>query len=301
MKKPAFVIVETILSLCLVASVGAAGVLAYDIKTNELGLDKLNPFAVSESSDKTKEESSKETTKKESKPEQKESSVSEESKVETIKLREEPKGLKNQPAELEDMLDDYGYSIKNSITGDHFIAVDVNRSSATVYCYEKNQNGVWWNVVGDKKPITTEGFVGENGTAFEISEGSKTTPGGIYYLGDGFYTGEKPDTTYSMFKITEDTYWVTDPGSKFYNQKVEGTENKDWSSAEHMITNKDSYKYGIVVNYNVYDTKPDAGSAIFMHCGNTPTAGCIVVPENVMKTILEWLDGDSTASIFITV
>ncbi len=303
MKKPAFIITQTILSIFLAASVGAVGALVYDLKTDSLHIDKFNPFAASDSSKKNEPKKVQETSKQESsqKSEVQESSVQESSTVETIKLREEPADLQSQPQELIDMLKRYGYKIDYNVSGDHLIVVDTSKSTAKIYLYQKSKSGYWWNVIGDNEPITEKGYIGEKGSSFVISEGSEQTPGGIWWMGKAFYTDDKPNSTYSMFQITEDTYWVTDSNSKFYNQRVEGTEEKDWTSAEHMITMSKQYKYGIVINYNTSPAKAGAGSAIFMHCGDSPTAGCVAVPENVMKTIIEWLDENSVANIFITV
>ncbi|MBQ5565017.1 MAG: L,D-transpeptidase family protein, partial [Clostridia bacterium] len=176
-----------------------------------------------------------------------------------------------------------------------------NTSKAKLYCYEKNKDGYWWNVAGEGKTVTDEVYIGENGSAYEVTADSKKTPAGMWLLGEGFYIGQKPDTTYPTFEITEDTYWVTDTESAFFNQKVDGAEEKDWTKAEHMIAAPKSYKYGLVISYNTYEPDTEKPSAIFMHCGNTPTEGCIAVPENVMKAVLEWLDGDCAPFIWITV
>ncbi len=345
MKKPGFIITETIFSIILAASVAAVAVLAVDLKTNQFGLDKYNPFVQSFSSQKSG--SNKETEKKAPEKATAETDVSENvsevqseaatessedkvvsqadvseaesskreasekvqensSAVETIKLVSEPKNLKAQPKELVDRMNYYGYSLDNIISGNRIIMIDTNgvkeKSKAKVYCYQKSESSkYWWNVAGDGKALTEEAYTGENGIDYNVEAGSKKTPGGIMLLGDGFYINDKPKTEYPLFKITEDTYWVTDPKSKFYNQHVEGTSKKDWSSAEHMITAENSYKYGLVINFNTDNVDAKKASAIFMHCGNGPTEGCIAVPEDVMKTILEWLDKDSGAAIFITV
>ena len=122
---------------------------------------------------------------------------------------------------------------------------------------------------------------------------------GFYSVGDGFYIDDKPDTTYPMFQITDKTYWVDDPKSKFYNKKVEGTDKKDWTSADHMISSADAYKYGLVIEFNTSSPDPKMASSIFMHCGNSVTEGCIAMPENIMKAILEWLDKDSNVYTLI--
>ena len=340
MKKPGLIITETIFSLILAASVAAVTVLAIDIKTNQFGLDKFNPFAGQSSSssenDTDKGSSEKQEDKKvsepvsekasseepvSSKPEASEPSEEEISKPEesseeasqqsesdtkTIKLVAEPENLKSQPKELVDTMKKYGYTLDNIISGDRIILVDTNstgeRTRALVYCYQKSsKSNYWWNVAGEGKALTDKAFIGENGSDYDVAPGSKKTPGGIMSVGEGFYIKNKPNTDYPMFEITDNTYWVTDPSSKYYNQKVEGTEKKDWSSAEHMITSEKSYKYGLVVNYNTPSADSSKGCAIFLHCGSDATEGCIALPDEVMKTILEWLDKDSSVSIFITV
>lgn len=348
MKKPAFIITETILSLVLAASLASAAVLTIDIKTNgsilpqeifgtqtgkkananhqnepskaaiqesseirEVSAQQSSEAAESkiEESEKQPSEASKENSQKYESSDQtsrtEESSKVEESKpnaAEEQKLQlTEPKDLKTQPKELTKYINDYGYDY-DSLGFDHLILVATGeKSTAKIYCYQKSSKGYWWNIAGDGTALTDKGYIGENGADFDIQPDSKKSPLGFYSLGEGFYIGDKPDTTYPLFEITNDTYWVDDTKSKFYNQKVEGTQNKDWSSAEHMISAEKSYKYGLVIDFNTSEpADKKLASAIFMHCGDSPTDGCVVVPENTMKTILEWLDSKSNAYIFIT-
>lgn len=340
MKKPGLIITETIFSLILAASVAAVGALAFDLKTDKLRLDKFNPFSTQSSSDKSdskekdknnsqKESTSSEASKvisgqseltsegsmsdktRESSGESSSGGISEaseggESSVETIKLLGEPENLNAQPEELLEKMDRYGYSVDVMLTGDRLILIDANDSDditkAKLYCYQKSEKtGLWWNVAGEGKILSDQVYIGSGGSEYDVPEGSKKTPGGILPVGEGFYIKDKPATEYPLFEITEDTYWVTDPASRFYNQRVTGTEDKDWENADHMITSDKSYKYGLVINYNTDPVDNTKGSAIFMHCGNNATEGSVAVPENVMKTILEWLDNNSSVSIFITV
>lgn len=302
MKKSSFIITEIALAAVFAVSALTVGVFASDIIN---GGKKIEPVktesTVQESTEQppNKENSVQETSKK-NEPSATESS--EESKPSSsMKLQlTTPENLSSQPEELTKYISDYGYSYDN-MNFDHLIVVDTNDSTGSVYCYQQADNGYWWNIAGDGKPLTDKCYIGENGADFVITENSKKTPLGFYQLGEGFYIDEKPSTSYPMFKITDDTYWVDDPKSKYYNQKVEGTDNKDWKSAEHMISETDAYKYGIVINYNTDPVVANAGSAIFMHCKNSTTSGCVAVPEDIMKTILEWLDKDSNAFIFITI
>ena len=330
MKKPAFIITEIFLSLVLVASAGAAVVLTADIRSGGTilpqqyftapGKESANQTSTEKTSSKAPESSAESAAEaaKDSKPE---SSVSEKSKPEesskdegskteeskpsatkTLSLQlEEPSDLSEQPKELTKLVNNYGYDYE-TLGFDKLIVVDKSgESTAKIYCYQKSSKGYWWDIAGSGKALTDKGFIGSEGVDFDVKPGSKQTPLGFYPITEGFYIESKPDTTFPMFKITEDTYWVTDTKSKFYNQHVEGTDDKDWSSADHMISSPDSYSCGLIVDFNT-DNPADTSLAggIFVHVGNAPTEGCIAMPETELRAIAEWLDGNSSCYIFIT-
>ena len=154
-------------------------------------------------------------------------------------------------------------------------------------------DGVW----EEQPQMNCAGYVGRSGVSDAKQEGDGTTPTGLYSIGSGFYIDDVPETALDLFQITEDTYWVDDPNSKFYNQRVESTENKDWNSAEQMFSYTE-YTYGFVVNYNVL-AEPNAGSAIFFHINDNPTAGCIATEEEKVLAYLKELDKKKNPYILI--
>jgi L,D-peptidoglycan transpeptidase YkuD (ErfK/YbiS/YcfS/YnhG family) len=95
------------------------------------------------------------------------------------------------------------------------------------------------------------------------------------------------------FAITGQTYWVDDPNSVYYNQRVEGTQNRDWRSAEHMIRHEELYGLGFVIGYNTRDIVPGAGSAIFFHRGDDYTAGCVAAEGADLLGLLAALETDA--------
>ena len=194
--------------------------------------------------------------------------------------------------DLEYLLNKNGYTV-NDLKGNKLIAVDAYKSNADIYCFGKTDKGTWKENIKNFK-----GFVGKNGVGKEIYEGSGMTPAGIFDLGEGFYQQEKPDTSYPMFKITENTYWVDDINSEYYNRKIESEYNDISVRAEHMIETE-KYYYGIVVEYNTNPIIKGKGSAIFMHCSDEATRGCVGVEREKMKQILQWLDYKSKAQIYI--
>ena len=154
------------------------------------------------------------------------------------------------------------------------ITVQSSGSDAEI-CFYSLDNGRWTKA----DSMTCSGSVGANGVTADIHEGLKATPKGLYAVGDAFYRDKAPATELNTFRIRKDTYWVDDPKSAYYNQKVEGTENKDWDSAEEMYA-IENYDYGFVIEYNTGKDgnaiKPGAGSAFFFHSGSGgPTLGCV--------------------------
>ena len=189
---------------------------------------------------------------------------------------------------------EYDMEYLNKHDCQQIITVNSTGAEAAISLYEKNSDGVWENA-----DLDTDGYVGKRGVTNNSSEGSYETPYGLYEIGDAFYIDDVPETGLNSFMVTSDTYWVDDPDSEFYNQRVEGTENQDWNSAEHMIDYYSSYKYGFVIEFNTANTIPGKGSAIFFHCGSGPTAGCVSVSEDMMLAYLEKLDKNLNPYILI--
>ncbi|BAF72075.1 L,D-transpeptidase family protein [Sulfurovum sp. NBC37-1] len=126
-------------------------------------------------------------------------------------------------------------------------------------------------------------------------EGDGKAPAGIFELKQAF--GYQPfDVRYPYVVYKETDHCVDDVHSKYYNKIVDSTKIKvDYKSKEHMKFPKDYYKYGIVVNHNHIDEKgaiPGAGSCIFLHIKKVPTAGCTVMNEREMKSLIKWLDAE---------
>ncbi len=162
-----------------------------------------------------------------------------------------------------------------------------------------------WQKVGNKIPIK----LGRNGLGWGIGlhevpkdaqfikkEGDGKAPAGIFKLKQAF--GYAPfNIAYPYEVYTEKDHCVDDITSRYYNKIVDSTKvNVDYKSKEHMKFPKDYYKYGIVVNHNHIDekgAKKGAGSCIFIHIKNVPTAGCTVMNESQIQTVLRWLDPEA--------
>lgn len=194
---------------------------------------------------------------------------------------------------LKELLNGTCYN-SNDFMFEQLVVVDTYGNNAQVSFYQKDSDGSW----KEGLPIAY-GYIGRNGVTSNKYEGDGCTPLGLYTVGEGFFIDNSPPTKLDLFKITQNTYWVDDPSSIYYNQRVEATDTKQWDSAEHMIGYYSNYKYGFVINYNTSTIIAGDGSAIFFHCGTTPTAGCVSLPESDVLQFLSALDKNKNPHILI--
>ena len=188
-----------------------------------------------------------------------------------------------------------GVSYHNLPAGTTQLVVISNTNGAIrANFFESDENNEWFEL----SELRTQAWGGSNGIRPKQREGDRITPVGQFPVLEAFYIDNEPETGLNTFRVTQDTYWVDDPASVFYNQRVEGTENMDWDSAEHMISYYDSYKYGFVIGYNLNCT-PGLGSAVFFHIAQRSTIGCIGVSEKSCLQYLAALDKNKNPYILI--
>ncbi len=214
----------------------------------------------------------------------------------TIEQEPEVEISSEQPPLMTQLVQGAGLSFED-IAFTQLVLVAAEGSKAMIYCYDKGESGQW---VLNEDIGYVKGYVGRNGVSIEKLEGDGCTPGGLFALGYAFGNNAKPATGMAYKAITEESYWVDDPNSIYYNQWVEGKDDADWSSAEYLSENVVSYAYAVNIEYN---TAPNIvagkGSAIFLHIGNKPTSGCITVTEDQLLHILKWLSSDKSPGMLI--
>lgn len=158
---------------------------------------------------------------------------------------------------------------------------------ATLTAWEKQRGG--WQIVFD--PV--DAVIGKNGftPTGKKKEGDGKTPSGIFPLGAAFGYDTAVDTKLIYRQATENDFWVDDLKSAQYNKWVTGTPQA--TSFERMKRDDDLYQYGVVIEYNTNPVVPGAGSAIFLHVwrgADSPTAGCVAIPEENLLSLLRRLD-----------
>ena len=165
------------------------------------------------------------------------------------------------------------------------VLVDYQKGSTATLTIHEKQGGVW------KQLYEGTAYVGQNGID-KVREGDRRTPTGTFNLTTPF--GIKPDPGANMpyTQVTQYHYWCGTSGDPYYNQFIDTRviNRKRTSSDEYLINFKGYYNYCLFIDYNA-SGEAGKGSCIFLHCikTNKYTGGCVAVPENVMKKIIQWV------------
>ena len=134
--------------------------------------------------------------------------------------------------------------------------------------------------------------IGKSGINNNKKEGDKSTPSGVFQLGNIFYRSDrvaKPFTKLKCIKINKNMGWCNDPLSKFYNKKIKANKKIKY---EKLFRVDYKYNYLIVIKYNYLKTISNKGSAIFIHLTKNykSTAGCIGLKEKDLLILLKLIN-----------
>ena len=165
-------------------------------------------------------------------------------------------------------------------------AMAMDRTTASISMHQKDADGRW------KQILSTPGFVGINGLCLDADhvEGCGQTPVGVYHFNKAFGIAADPGCAIPYIQVDDDIYWSGDPDNH-YNEMVN---IKDYpglamDDSEHIVDYEYQYQYCLNISFNEECT-PGRGSAIFLHCfGPTKpcTGGCVALPENIMKLVMQ--------------
>ena len=162
----------------------------------------------------------------------------------------------------------------------------MDKTAATISMHQKDADGNW------KQILATPGFVGKNGLCADADhrEGCAQTPAGIYRFNKAFGIAPDPGCAIPYFQVDDNTYWSGDPDRQ-YNQMVDIRDVPDlvMDDSEHIVDYDYQYQYCLNISFNEEGT-PGRGSAIFLHCfgpWKPWTGGCVAIPENIMKKIMQ--------------
>ena len=164
--------------------------------------------------------------------------------------------------------------------------IGMDKTTAYISMHQKDENGSW------KQILSTPGFVGKNGLCADADhkEGCAQTPVGIYHFNKAFGIAADPGCAIPYIRVDDNTYWSGDPDRQ-YNRMVDIRDVPDlvMDDSEHIVDYEYQYQYCLNISFNEEGT-PGRGSAIFLHCfgpAKPYTGGCVAVPENIMRMIMQ--------------
>ena len=174
--------------------------------------------------------------------------------------------------------------------------LSMTSTAASVSLHERDGDGKWQRI------LSSPGFVGEYGLCPDADrvEGNRRTPVGVYRFTRAFGIAADPGCAMPYVQVDDDLYWSGDPACH-YNEMVRLSEHPglDVDASEHLIDYDYPYQYCLSIGFNEACV-PGRGAAIFLHCFGLAcpyTGGCVSVPENIMKRILQCVREDCVVVI----
>ena len=174
--------------------------------------------------------------------------------------------------------------------------IGMDLTTATVSMHERADDGSWVQV------LSTPGFVGKRGLCLDAdhAEGCAQTPIGVYHFNRAFGIAADPGCAIPYVQVDDNTYWSGDPDRQ-YNQMVDIREVPElvMDDSEHIVDYEYQYQYCLNISFNE-DGTPGRGSAIFLHCLGPLkpwTGGCVAIPENIMKLVMQRVREDCVVVI----
>ena len=166
-----------------------------------------------------------------------------------------------------------------------FVVAGAGDTTAYVSMHEKDENGVWREI------ITTPGYIGKEGLG-KTKEGDLKTPVGTFRFNYAFGIADDPGCAIPYHKADDDDYWSGDQREGFrYNEMVSLSElpelNKE--DSEHITDYTYQYQYCLNISWNE-EGEAGKGSAIFLHCLGPYkpfTGGCVAIPGDQMLKVMK--------------
>lgn len=170
-------------------------------------------------------------------------------------------------------------------------------------CYERDESGAFVPAEGLSR---LAGYVGRNGIKHDRKRDSFTSPAGLWALGYAFGNEAPPEGLKLPWRqVTPNSDWVCDSDSVYFNTWQERDDpalTESWSDdVEHLENYPTQYAWACVIEFNLPpEAVPERGCAIFLHCSEGGTAGCVGLRRADMYAVLQWLDPEKQPYILIT-
>ena len=172
----------------------------------------------------------------------------------------------------------------------------MDKTTATVSMHERDDAGEW------KQILSTPGYVGKYGLCpdGDHAEGCGQTPMGTYRFNRAFGIAPDPGCAIPYVQVDNDIFWSGDP-DYHYNEMMNINDYPELAmdDSEHIVDYEYQYQYCLNISFNE-DGTPGRGSAIFLHCLGPEkpyTGGCVAIPENIMKQVMQRVKPDCVVII----
>ena len=169
-------------------------------------------------------------------------------------------------------------------------------TTATVSMHQRDEDGAWQQI------LSTPGYVGKNGLCLDEDhvEGCGQTPVGMYHFNKAFGIAADPGCALDYIRVDDDIYWSGDP-EYHYNEMININDYPELAmdDSEHIVDYEYQYQHCLNISFNE-DGTPGRGSAIFLHCLGPVkpyTGGCVAIPENIMKLVMQSVREDCVVVI----
>ncbi|MFE1310140.1 L,D-transpeptidase [Streptomyces sp. NPDC058755] len=175
-------------------------------------------------------------------------------------------------------------------------APDTDATSGTLTWWDL-RDGQWVQAGSAPARFGANGLVeGQSRT-----QGTKTTPTGLYRLPFAFGIKAAPSGTRFEYRAVKgSSWWCEDPDSTAYNRWVDPLPADCRAAESEQLSSYGTYAYGLVIGFNYDEPVRGRGAGIFLHVnGKAATAGCVSVPEDAMQRILKWADPDRKPHVAI--
>lgn len=184
--------------------------------------------------------------------------------------------------------------------GSQLITAEASATSSTsgTLTWWERRDGTWVKVGSADARFGAKGLVEGAGR----QQGTNTTPTGLYDLPFGFGIRAAPTGTSVEYRpVTADSWWCQDNDSASYNRWAEPLPSDCRAAeSEKLASYTTQYGYALVIGFNYARPVRGRGAGIFLHVnGAGATAGCVSVPEDAMRRILEWADPEKGPHIAI--
>lgn len=165
------------------------------------------------------------------------------------------------------------------------VVAGVDKTTAYVTMHEKNADGVWQQL------IATPGFIGLDGLG-DANINDCYTPVGTFTIDKAFGLADDPGCQIEYTKVDDTYYWSGDAREGMHFNElvsINDVPDLDTENSEHIADFDYAYQYVLNMGYNS-ECEEEKGFAFFFHCfrvNRTYTGGCVGVPENIMKFIMQ--------------